>query len=189
MTSEKSPLLKALLIDHDDSFTYNVKSWLSARFAVDVIHHLDFKKFSEQKNYDLIVFSPGPKSPHDYPHSLQKLLTTTDDQHVLGICLGLQMMTLAENGQVITYSPPLHGKTSKLRSERASVNGKEVARYHSMVCQIPDSNFEIIATADGYPMWVQHKTKRWIGFQFHPESFLTQDPDLYLNALTEWVRT
>lgn len=187
MTTEKTKPMTALLIDHDDSFTYNVKAWLSARFAVDVIHHLDFKKLSDPINYDLIVFSPGPKSPNDYPHSLQKLLSTANDQHVLGICLGLQMMTLAENGLVLTYSPPLHGKTSTLQSENPTLNGKKVARYHSMVCQLPESKFKIMASADSYPMWVVHKTKRWMGFQFHPESFLTENPEFYLNSVIDWI--
>lgn len=180
--------LTALLIDHDDSFTYNVKTWLSARFEVDVIHHLDLK-ISESKKYDLIVFSPGPKSPTDYPHSLEKLLHIPFDQHVLGICLGLQMMTIAENGKVKTYSPPLHGKTSVLKSSVNAINGKKIARYHSMICEIPETEFKTIATADNYPMWVEHQTKRWMGFQFHPESFLTEDSELYLNALIDWVST
>lgn len=179
--------LTALLIDHDDSFTYNVKAWLSARFDVDVVHHMNFKKISESKKYNLIVFSPGPKSPTDYPHSLEKLLNTPIDQPVLGICLGLQMMTIAENGKVTTYSPPLHGKTSVLKSTVSALHGKKVARYHSMICETPETQFEIIAHSDNYPMWVEHKTKRWMGFQFHPESFLTENSDVYLKALTEWV--
>jgi anthranilate/para-aminobenzoate synthase component II len=187
MSPTQASRLTALLIDHDDSFTYNVKAWLSARFLVDVAHHLDIKKISASKNYHLIVFSPGPKSPTDYPHSLQKLLNTNPDQHVLGICLGLQMMTIVENGEVTTYTPPLHGKTSALLSSAPALNGKKVARYHSMICQIPEKKFKVVASADGHAMWVQHKTKRWMGFQFHPESFLTEDPDLYLKALTDWV--
>jgi anthranilate/para-aminobenzoate synthase component II len=189
MPFTQAPRLTALLIDHDDSFTYNVKTWLSACFLVDVVHHLDFKRLSDSKKYDLIVFSPGPKSPTDYPHSLKTLLNTPISQPILGICLGLQMMTIAENGKVTTYSPPSHGKTSDLKSSVSTFHGKKVARYHSMICEIPETQFKIIAYADNYPMWVEHKTKRWIGFQFHPESFLTEDPDLYLQVLTEWVRT
>lgn len=186
MSSTTAPRLTALLIDHDDSFTYNVKAWLSARFEVDVIHHLDLK-ISDSKKYDLIVFSPGPKSPTDYPDSLNKIINTPIDQPILGICLGLQMMTIAENGKVKTYSPPLHGKTSVLKSSVNAINGKKIARYHSMICQIPETEFKTIATVDNSPMWVEHKTKRWMGFQFHPESFLTENPDLYLNAIIDWM--
>ena len=188
MTPKQSLQLNALLIDHDDSFTLNVKTWLSARFAVDIVHHLDINKLSTPKRYDLLVFSPGPKAPTDYPHCVQKLLNSATAQPILGICLGLQMMTVAENGKVTTYSPPLHGKTSALKSSLHSIHGKKVARYHSMICHVPEAKFKIIAHADGYPMWVEHKEKRWMGFQFHPESFLTEDPDLYLQALTDWVR-
>ena len=189
MSLTTAPRLTALLIDHDDSFTYNVKTWLSARFLVDVVHHMDFKNLAEHKKYDLVVFFFFFKSPTDYPHSLKKLLNTPIDPSILGICLGLQMMTIAENGKVTTYSPPLHGKTSVLKSSVDAINGKKVARYHSMICQLPDATFETIATADNSPMWVEHKTKRWMGFQFHPESFLTEDPELYLNAIVDWVST
>jgi anthranilate/para-aminobenzoate synthase component II len=115
-------------------------------------------------------------------------MTTRPDQHLLGICLGMQMMTLAEKGSVATYAPPLHGKTSFLQSENPQIDGRKVARYHSMICQAPESKFELIATADGHPMWIQHKTKLWLGLQFHPESFLTENSDFYLNALADWIR-
>ncbi len=187
MSLTTAPRLTALIIDHEDSFTYNVKAWLSARFDVDVVQHMDFNKLSEPLKYNLIVFSPGPNSPTDYPHSIKTLLNAPKDQPILGICLGMQLMTIAEHGKVRTYSPPLHGKTSALKSSVNSINGKKVARYHSMICEISETEFKTIATTDNFPMWVEHKTKRWMGFQFHPESFLTEDPDLYLIALIDWI--
>ena len=32
-------LLHALLIDHDDSFTQNIRSWLSEKFDVTIVNH------------------------------------------------------------------------------------------------------------------------------------------------------
>ena len=91
--------MKALLIDHDDSFTYNLQDWLRPIFAeVQVVNHREIEKFSEaiphtdKPNtgliHDLIVLSPGPKSPQDYPHVLEFI--KTQKRPIFGVCLGLQ---------------------------------------------------------------------------------------------------
>ena len=174
----------ALLIDHDDSFIENIKFWLQPEFKVFVINHVEIASF-DTKNYDLIVFSPGPKAPRDYPHSLK--LMTTLKQPVLGICLGFQMMTEASGDQVETYSPPQHGKTSLLKAQGAFDN-LAVGRYHSLRCKLSD-NFEVLATSrdDDCVMWAEHKTKKYIGFQFHPESFLTESSELYKKYILDWM--
>ncbi|MGZ3692579.1 MAG: glutamine amidotransferase-related protein, partial [Pseudobdellovibrio sp.] len=67
-----------------------------------------------------------------------------------------------------------------------------VARYHSLACSIEQQNsFDIIAVAndDQKPMWLEHKNKKWLGWQFHPESFLTEKPDLLLQQVRNWCRT
>lgn len=178
----------ALLINHDDSFTHNVRMWLSARFDVEIAHHLKISEinFSEKK-YDLIILSPGPRSAQDYPHCLNFLSKISDSQHILGICLGLQMMSLAAGGRVETYSPPLHGKKSALESANLKINGLQVARYHSMYCILSTDQFSVIATSENLPMHVQHNSKKWMGFQFHPESFMTEKPDTYLDAVCDWL--
>ncbi len=178
----------ALLIDHDDSFTHNVRMWLSARFDVEIIHHSKIFEINfNEKKYNLIVFSPGPRSAQDYPHCLKFLSQISDSQHVLGICLGMQMMSIVAGGSVETYSAPLHGKTSALESTSSEINGLNVARYHSMYCILPADNFFVIATSDQKSMWVKHVSKKWMGFQFHPESFMTEKPDLYLDAVCQWI--
>ncbi len=174
----------ALIVDHDDSFIWNIKFWLEPEFAVTVIHHLKTTELNFVE-YDLVVFSPGPKSPEDYPHSL-KLLSMIE-RPVLGICLGFQLLTANNQGVVEKYAPPLHGKTSLLKA-LAPFNHLAVARYHSLRCQ-PGSTFETIATAqdDDCVMWSKHKTKKQMGFQFHPESFLTESPLLYKKYILDWL--
>lgn len=179
-------MLKALIIDHKDSFTYNIKAWLSVNFSVDVLTHLKIKNLngaSFTNNYDLIILSPGPLTPYDYPDTVHFLKNLSPDTAVLGICLGLQMMTIAEQGQVKTYSPPVHGKASLLKwcnSELAigKLAQAQVARYHSLYCE-PTNHFKVLANAENLPMIVQHTTKKWLGFQFHPESFLTNPEALF----------
>jgi anthranilate synthase/aminodeoxychorismate synthase-like glutamine amidotransferase len=180
--------MKALLIDHDDSFTYNLRDWLRPGFSeVQVRNHLDLEV---KPNADtLVVLSPGPKSPNDYAHVKKFLKSLDSQQPVFGVCLGMQLMVDEENGKVFAYEPPLHGKISKLQSELSGFNGLQVARYHSLKCELPES-FRLLASSeeDRVPMWVEHKSNKWLGFQFHPESFMTEKSELYLNYLKHWCQ-
>ena len=54
------------IIDHKDSFTYNVVHQLSLfdKTECDDYNEIDETKL---KNASVIVFSPGPGNPKDYP--------------------------------------------------------------------------------------------------------------------------
>jgi anthranilate synthase/aminodeoxychorismate synthase-like glutamine amidotransferase len=185
---------RVLLIDHDDSFTYNLRDWLRPAFAeVTVAHHRSEKVFD--KPYDLIVLSPGPHSPAYYPHVLQQIKKLNPAQPVLGVCLGLQSLVEVSGGTVSAYTPPLHGKTSQLRiinpsAEKSIFEKLHVARYHSLACQGFEDQFNVCAVSedDDRPMWLEHTKKKWIGFQFHPESFLTEKSFLYRDYLVDWMK-
>jgi anthranilate synthase/aminodeoxychorismate synthase-like glutamine amidotransferase len=172
--------LKVLLIDHRDSFTCNIKAWLESRFEVSLRLYSKVNE-ADLKNFNLVVISPGPNSPQDYPHTLQLLKNIDLKQPVLGICLGMQMMNVVEGGTVHPYSPPLHGKTSLLQSKISFLHNLRVARYHSLQCKL-SSDFETLATSDdGIAMITKHKNKNWLAFQFHPESFMTENGSEFLN--------
>lgn len=185
--------MKAFLLDHDDSFTFNLRDWLRPAFTeVTVVNHRESREILTVK-YDLLVLSPGPKTPQDYPQVLENLMALPATTSVLGICLGLQTLVSLNDGDVQTYTPPLHGKTSQLKTfapDYSSFQNLKVARYHSLICSDFEKNFETIATSaeDAQPMWLQHKTKKQMGFQFHPESFMTEKSDLYLKHLQSWLQ-
>lgn len=190
--------MKSLLIDHDDSFTHNLKHWLKPLFQeITVIHHRKLQEISDFNSLvsqiDLVVLSPGPKNPKNYPHTLRFLKEADSRSPTYGVCLGLQMMAVSCGFEVSTYAPPRHGKTSALEIQHPDfLDFKElkVARYHSIKVDLPkESDFQILATSkdDQHPMWLQHKIKKWMGVQYHPESFLTESPELHLAALKNWL--
>lgn len=179
-------MLKTLLIDHYDSFTWNVRAWLARHCDVHIVSYGDLEKISTQ-GYNLIVLSPGPKHPKDYPKTLQLLHKIDDDQAVLGICLGMQCMAYLSKNVIIPYEPPLHGKTSQINLKMCdgTLNQIQVARYHSLQCVI-NNDFEVLSTSeDRIPMIIKHHKKNWLGLQFHPESFLTESPDLITKFIKE----
>ena len=190
--------MKALLIDHDDSFTYNLRDWLGPAFSVDVRNHRDLEAGLSENNlnlYSVIVLSPGPKAPRDYPHVKKFIQGLASDRKVFGVCLGMQILCELDSGHVVTYTPPLHGKKSKIKTTDSAIekfNGLSVARYHSLQCELaPNSGFKILATTEGdnKPMWLQHRYKKQLAFQFHPESFLTEEPNLFLQYLNDWCHS
>lgn len=185
--------MKTILVDHDDSFTYNLQKWLAlACTEITVVNHGELTK---NLNANLIVLSPGPKTPADYPHVIDFVKNLSGRTAVYGVCLGLQMLVHMSGGKVATYTPPLHGKKSKLQvndKRYQALNNTYVARYHSLSCsQYSEQEFETLAKSqdDQLPMWLKHRTKKWMGVQYHPESFLTQNADLHLKALTDWLST
>jgi anthranilate synthase/aminodeoxychorismate synthase-like glutamine amidotransferase len=189
--------MTALLIDHDDSFTYNLQSWLKPIFEnVRVINHRDLSAVEKEiltQKYNLIVLSPGPKNPGDYPHIQDLLSKLPAEQAVYGVCLGLQSMVHNRNGQIAAYTPPLHGKQSTLfviKPELQDFQNLKVARYHSLICKYDTSQFECEAQSieDRQPMWLTSKNRKWFGVQFHPESFMTEKADLHLQFLKKWVK-
>ena len=178
--------MRALLIDHDDSFTFNLRHWLNTFLTeIKIVNHLEL----ESENifaYDLLVLSPGPRSPQDYPHVIRWLNSVAEKKPVFGVCLGMQLMASASGGKVISYNPPLHGKTSKLNCNIPEFQDLSVARYHSLYCtELTD--FDVIAESENIPMWIEHKKKKWLGVQFHPESFLTEDNYLLQLYLQKWL--
>lgn len=191
-----SLVMHALLIDHEDSFTENIRSWLSATFTMTVTPFNDAAKIDslmQSHNFDLIVLSPGPKSPYDYPTSLHLLSKIKNSQAVLGICLGMQMMFTSEGLAVVHAQSPMHGKISTLSfidPQSADFNGIKVGRYHSLIVTAgyPFKNLAF-ATDDQSLQWAIHTTKKWMAIQFHPESFLTEKRENILGFISSWVKS
>jgi anthranilate synthase component 2 len=96
---------------------------------------------------------------------------------------------------IVEYSPPIHGKTSKVFHDNTGVfiglpNPFDATRYHSLVIDtgsIPDSFTMNAWTDDGYCMGILSNKEGALlqGVQFHPESFLTTDGPQLLSAFLQ----
>jgi para-aminobenzoate synthetase component 2 len=162
--------MRILLADNRDSFTRNLEHLLFAVTgrAPDIAGYDAFTPQSVQ-GYDLLVISPGPGHPREYPAYGPVLESGTP---VLGVCLGLQIMNLHFGGGVSRLPGCFHGRASTF-----TLFGREVAaaRYHSLYLSRVAEGFEVLGKLEGVPMAARHESLPLLGLQFHPESFLTTD--------------
>ncbi len=185
--------MKLLLIDHHDSFIYNIKAWLeNTLFKIDIVN---VDELSENLNesinlesYQGIILSPGPKSPNDYPKSLELLETT--NLPVLGVCLGMQMMLVKKDLAIEVLDNPKHGKSSEVVFFHPYFSELKkpttVARYHSLgFKRDQDQNF-FAKSEDGVIMAYMSDDLKHLGLQFHPESFLTTESAVFAKIVRNW---
>jgi anthranilate synthase component 2 len=179
-----------LLIDNYDSFTYNLVQRLG-----EIDPSLDIEVYRndkigldeiEAKGPSHLIISPGPCTPSEAGISVPCVERFAGRLPVLGVCLGHQSIGQATGGRIVRAKRLMHGKVDHVyhvdRGLFAGLpNPLKATRYHSLViepgtlsdefdvtawCDAPDGSREI--------MGIQHKEYALIGWQFHPESFLTE---------------
>jgi anthranilate synthase component 2 len=173
-----------LVVDHYDSFTYNLVQLIESLGRSTTVVKSDEKPAAElvRLKPDAVVLSPGPGHPRDAGCFTQLLEQLPPATPVLGVCLGHQAIGL-EAGGTVDRVAPMHGKASFVFHEgRGILEGVsmpfEAGRYHSLVVERDDLPTELELTAwtqDGLVMGTQHRTLPHYGVQFHPESILTPE--------------
>ena len=179
------------IIDHQDSFTWNVVHQFSKFDKVICSNYYEINnKFLEKS--DVIVFSPGPGSPKDYPVSLKIYKKYKGKKKIIGICLGFQHILFCEGAKIVEQKKIYHGFQSNIKviTNKSLFNkGKifKVGRYHSLKLKEPfkSSNFEITMRCinSKVAMAFENNKEKIYGFQFHPESFLTINGNLLIKKI------
>jgi anthranilate synthase component 2 len=173
-----------LVVDHYDSFTYNLVQLIEGLGRQTQVVKSDERPAGElvAMRPQAVVLSPGPGHPRDAGVFTELLATLPDETPVLGVCLGHQALGL-QCGGTVDRAEPVHGKASLVYHEGAGVLAGvsvpfEAGRYHSLVVERDDlpSALELTAwTEDGLVMGAQHRSLPRFGVQFHPESILTPE--------------
>lgn len=169
-----------LLIDNNDSFTYNVVELLRRVTTQQITVVKSGELTIEQvQSYDTVIFSPGPGLPDDYPILSAVLDRYDSHKRILGICLGHQAICQHYGGVLINLPQLMHGGESIIECDPNSMLLKgmtttTVGRYHSWAATDIPHTLKITAIDQvGTVMAVEHITKQVFGLQFHPESFIT----------------
>ena len=179
------------VIDHKDSFTHNVVHQLS---LFDDVECDDFSNVDKSKlnKASTIVFSPGPGSPNDYPLTSMIYKKYKGKKKIIGICLGYQMILHNEGGKIIQQKKIYHGFQSKIKINNQSKIFKKnqqfkVGRYHSLKLMEPFKSNLIKITMrcikTKIPMGLEDNKNKVYGFQFHPESFLTENGNTLIKKI------
>ncbi len=174
-------MMRVLVIDNYDSFTYNLVQYLGELGAgVEVVRN-DKASVPEllARRPDRLVISPGPCTPSDAGISIEAARAFPEaGARTLGVCLGHQSMVEAFGGRTVR-GEPVHGKDAAVEHDgRGIFDGLEsplrAGRYHSLVAdsELPDE-LEVTASYGEVIMGVRHRSLPAEGVQFHPESVLT----------------
>ena len=190
-----------VVIDNYDSFTYNLVQRLG-----EIDRSVDMRVFRNDQisiqeldslSPTRLLVSPGPCTPNEAGISVQCVKHFAGRVPLLGVCLGHQSIGQAFGGNIVRAPELMHGKTDRIHHDNqglfAGIENPFVAtRYHSLVIHpenLPD-DLEVSAWTDTggerQIMGVRHKEHQIEGWQFHPESFLTEPGIDLLTRFLNW---
>lgn len=175
------------ILDHRDSFTRNLEHLLAEFDKVQVIDRKSIS-FADIQASKILVFSPGPGCPGDYPESQAIYQEMKGKIPMLGICLGFQLIMEQEGSKIIRQNQVLHGVESEIMVNKKSVTYRGVAtpvkvgRYHSLQIDsntLKDLSPEFKITSNdpirNVPLSFENLKLKLFGLQYHPESFLSKE--------------
>ncbi|MFD2925118.1 anthranilate synthase component II [Halobacillus naozhouensis] len=181
------------MIDHYDSFTYNIVQYLGELGEEIVVRRNDQASIAEIKQMrpDLLLLSPGPCSPDETGTTLEIIKYFKEEVPIFGVCLGHQTIAQSFGGKVVRADQLMHGKSSQVHHDAQGIyeglsNPMEAMRYHSLIVDLdglPECFEVTAATVEGEIMGIRHVSLPIEGVQFHPESIGTRDGKQLLSNL------
>ncbi len=188
---------RILLVDAEDSFVHTLANYLRQTGASVQTLRVGFDAAEiDRAQPDLVVLSPGPGRPSDF--GLVDLIAEIRKRGLplFGVCLGLQAITEAFGGELLTLDPPVHGKASNIRV----LGGRlfegfpatfRAGRYHSLAARRSSLPPELVVSAeseDGVVMALEHTKEPIAAVQFHPESIMTIGGELGLHLIANTLK-
>jgi anthranilate synthase/aminodeoxychorismate synthase-like glutamine amidotransferase len=190
-----------VVIDNYDSFTYNLVQRLGEIDAALDIRVFRNDELAVEKIAELsparILISPGPCTPNEAGISVECVKRFAGRVPLLGVCLGHQSIGQALGGEIVRAPELMHGKTDEIQHDNQGLfaelaNPFVATRYHSLVIEPSSLPEELVVSAwtdtggQRQIMGVRHKQYKLEGWQFHPESFLTEPGVELLRRFLQW---
>ena len=183
----RHPVRKALFLDCEDSFSYNlVQELTEVGLEVKVIH---WSELTEDHLSDLLVLGPGPGHPDDYQSIYPLIQSWLDqDKKIFGVCLGHQILWRLLGHEVRRSQFPLHGQKIQLNLNKDWQQwlklpaGTWVQRYNSLAVTGSPAK-EGVVTHEENSEIILSRSKNFISYQFHPESVGTNCRRSFFNVI------
>ncbi len=168
------------IIDNEDDFCHMIKHILqSMSFKVNVIRYSDYIK--ENDNSNLVIIGPGTGNPNNTScPKMEKIISITkylvdNNKKFIGICLGHQILCKTLGIKVDSKKDLWQGIPVKI-----DLFGKnEIVGFYNTFTGIFDVHKKypekIQVSMDKYNQIHSIRSLNFSGFQFHPESILTQN--------------
>ncbi|MDG2220614.1 MAG: aminodeoxychorismate/anthranilate synthase component II [Rubripirellula sp.] len=190
-----------VVIDNYDSFTYNLVQRLG-----EIDANIEIRVFRNDEitldQLDAIaparlLVSPGPCTPSEAGISVDCVKHFAGRLPLLGVCLGHQSIGQAFGANIVRAPELMHGKTDEIQHDdhglfAGIVNPFVATRYHSLVIEPESLPAELLVSAwtntggTKQIMGVRHREFKLEGWQFHPESFLTEPGIELLKRFLRW---
>ena len=188
--------MKVLLVDNQDSFTYNLAQMIEQAGCTDLTIVMNDHTEFETSGFDKFIFSPGPGVPSEESGLMKNILKEhSTSKSILGICLGHQAIAEFFGATVINMNKVFHGIKTKIKIQsppdflfKNFTETINVGLYHSWCVNtenFPDC-LRITAMSDeGIIMAIAHRIYDVKGVQFHPESIMTEEGN---KIIENWLR-
>src|SRR5687767_15135875 len=178
-------MMKILVLDNYDSFTYNLVHIIRALgYPLDIFRN-DKIAVEDVNKYDKILLSPGPGVPDEAGIMKQVIDRYGPTKSILGVCLGHQGIGEVYGASLFNIPKVLHGVTSVVEVKDdheyifKGVSRKfQATHYHSWAVVPESMNGPLRVTAvndEGLVMGLRHEQYDVRGVQFHPESIMTPE--------------
>lgn len=175
-------MMKILVIDNYDSFTYNLVHYLHDLNCEVGVKRNDKLELSEALAFDKILLSPGPGIPDEAGLLKEVIERYAKTKSILGICLGQQAIAEVFGGRLENLDKVYHGVSTSIErvgEDEVLYKGlprtMEVGRYHSWVVskELPEVLEVTSVDSEGEIMSLKHRDLDVRAVQYHPESILT----------------
>ncbi len=184
---------EVLIIDNNDSFTYNLAQYIKFLDYKPVIINIDDISNIHCDKYQKIILSPGPGLPDENPKLIDFILKYSDSKDILGVCLGHQAIAMAYGASLYNLNKPRHGIDMRLVNVcdnellYKDISDIDVGLYHSWAVDakdLPDCFNVTSSDTESVIMSIRHKKYNLRGVQYHPESIITTKG---LKILSNWM--
>ncbi|HRH33089.1 MAG TPA: gamma-glutamyl-gamma-aminobutyrate hydrolase family protein [bacterium] len=179
--------MKTLIINNHTKFLKELQS--SFPGIVEILNKEDLPKKSDFVDYDLIVLSGGYEvatvahHPDQYYKEIELVKKTKIP--ILGICLGVEIITYALGGELVKLDRFHQGsiKLTVIDQDLVTILQSqtiEVFEGHQWGVKTLPSNMISCGFSDHGPEIIKHLIRPIIGIQFHPE--VTQNQKIF-----DWI--